>query len=495
MAFLEDDDAVRAFEAALSFVEQYSIDTSVFTASPSGFSPAEDIELLSPSLTPAFSAHMASPGAASDSSTASPSSPVFQLSNATAARLERGPQAAGQVSAHRKASARGRKKTAGPKKPVTRGDPNRARNERKIELAFLREKVAQLELELTALQLHPRAQTRAIRQETQKQQRETKKQGDTMSVYDPVQVPTVWKEVACRQRRRREKAERENVRLKLILDNQIKMARGLESLLQKRAKQQVVECSSLSQTNKSKYSQGRTLDFRADVNDFKDLLAHLDRAYREVDTVFASNGLATMESTHRDARMREGADCMYLDIYANKVMPFGMRATAQAVWDHFKGAEKHRGNMYEGKVAKHLATPDTPDTIIEDFAKEFFADSSRADFHAKQVLRRYVEEDREVVIWVASVVPLEFDDQRVKGLGFRHQGYALTKRAAVSTPKREFSLLQMCSLVSPEKEDHTVYDPAAVRALTDFMLGTVAGNITASQELIENVLMDQVVQP
>ncbi|KAH7481982.1 uncharacterized protein KRP23_5158 [Phytophthora ramorum] len=358
MAFLEDDDAVRAFEAALSFVEQYSIDTSVFTASPSGFSPAEDIELLSPSLTPAFSAHMASPGAASDSSTASPSSPVFQLSNATAARLERGPQAAGQVSAHRKASARGRKKTAGPKKPVTRGDPNRARNERKIELAFLREKVAQLELELTALQLHPRAQTRAIRQETQKQQRETKKQGDTMSVYDPVQVPTVWKE--------------------------IKMARGLESLLQKRAKQQVVECSSLSQTNKSKYSQGRTLDFRADVNDFKDLLAHLDRAYREVDTVFASNGLATMESTHRDARMREGADCMYLDIYANKVMPFGMRATAQAVWDHFKGAEKHRGNMYEGKVAKHLATPDTPDTIIEDFAKEFFADSSRADFHAKQ---------------------------------------------------------------------------------------------------------------
>ncbi|KAL4125563.1 hypothetical protein PRIC2_009145 [Phytophthora ramorum] len=204
MAFLEDDDAVRAFEAALSFVEQYSIDTSVFTASPSGFSPAEDIELLSPSLTPAFSAHMASPGAASDTSTASPSSPVFQLSNATTARLERGPQAAGQVSAHRKASARGRKKTAGPKKPVTRGDPNRARNERKIELAFLREK--------------------------------------------------------------------------------IKMARGLESLLQKRAKQQVVECSSLSQTNKSKYSQGRTLDFRADVNDFKDLLAHLDRAYRELTT-------------------------------------------------------------------------------------------------------------------------------------------------------------------------------------------------------------------
>ncbi|KAG2950266.1 hypothetical protein PC117_g4546 [Phytophthora cactorum] len=61
--------------------------------------------------------------------------------------------------------------------------------------------------------------------------------------------------------------------------------------------------------------------------------------------------------------------------------------------------------MYEGKVAKHLEAPDTPETIIEDFAKEFFADSARADFHAKQVLRRYVEEDREIVIWQGSVDP------------------------------------------------------------------------------------------
>ncbi|KAL3673800.1 hypothetical protein V7S43_001492 [Phytophthora oleae] len=510
MAFLEDDDAMRAFEAALSFVEQYSIDTSVFTACPSaasaslaGLSPSlasENIELLSPSITPLTSTlhpNATSPRARSDTSMKSPSSPAFQLSKEPLARLELGLPATETVSTKRKSVSRCRKKTtSGPKKPVTRGDPNRARNERKIELAYLREKVTQLELELRALQLHPKTQTRAIRQEGEKRKKETVKYANsTMSVYDPVQVPTVWKEVATRQRRRREKAERENVRLKLILENQIKMAKGLESLLQKRAKQQVVDCSSLSRTKKSKYSQGRTLDFRADVNDFEDLLAHLDRAYQEVDAVFAANGLATMENTHRDARMREGADCMYLDIFANKVMPFGMRATAQAVWDHFKGAEKHRGNMYEGKVAKHLATPDTPDTIIEDFAKEFFADTARADFHAKQVLRRYVEEDREIVIWVASVVPLEFDDQRVKGLGFRHQGYALTKRAKASTSNREFSLLQLCSLVSPEKEDHTVYDPAAVRALTDFMLGTVAGNITASQELIENVLMDEVVKP
>uniref|UniRef100_M4B1D4 M96 mating-specific protein family n=1 Tax=Hyaloperonospora arabidopsidis (strain Emoy2) TaxID=559515 RepID=M4B1D4_HYAAE len=506
MAFLEDDDAVRAFEAALSFVEQYSTDpTSIAPtgASSASFSSSlasaivDDIELLSPSVTPFASplpSACVSPESLINDSLLSPANTVNGLSNGAKMENLSPPTTPGHKIKAVMGRARRKKPTSsGPKKPVTRGDPNRARNERKIELAFLREKVAQLELELTALMLHPRSQTRALRHEGEKRQ-VTKQEAvldSTMSVYDPVQIPTVWKEVAGRQRRRREKAERENVRLKLILEHQIKMAKGLESLLQKRAKQQVTECLNLSQTKKSKYSQGRTFDFRADVSDFEDLLKHLDRAYKEVDEVFAANGMSKMETTHRDARMREGADGMYLDIYANKVMPFGMRATAQAVWNHFKGAEKHRGNMYEGKVAKHLATPDTPETIIEDFAKEFFADSARADFHAKQVLRRYVEEDREIVIWVASVVPLEFDDKCVKGLGFRHQGYALTKKAKASTPNREFSLLQLCSLVSPEKEDHTVYDSAAVRALTDFMLGTVAGNITASQELIENVLMDQ----
>ncbi|KAG2933899.1 hypothetical protein PC114_g1238 [Phytophthora cactorum] len=257
MAFLEDDDAVRAFEAALSFVEQYSIDTSLFTASPAtaGASSAalllvDDIELLSPSLTPLTSTlptNYASPGAGSDTSMTSPSSPAFRLSKDPSARLELGLPAAGTVSTKRKTVGRGRKKTTGgPKKPVTRGDPNRARNERKIELAYLREKVSQLELELRALKLHPRTQTRAIRHQGDKQRTEAMKKDSEsdsiMSVYDPVEVPTVWKE----------------------------------------------------------------------------------------------------------------------------------------------GAEKHRGNMYEGKVAKHLEAPDTPETIIEDFAKEFFADSARADFHAKQ---------------------------------------------------------------------------------------------------------------
>lgn len=91
---------------------------------------------------------------------------------------------------------------------------------------------------------------------------------------------------------------------------------------------------------------GRTLDFRADAADFQELLEYLDVAYSEVDAVLAGNGLDTMKMTQQDLHMREGVNGMYLEVFSNKVMPFGLHATAEATWNYFKGSEKHRGNLY-----------------------------------------------------------------------------------------------------------------------------------------------------
>jgi hypothetical protein len=73
-----------------------------------------------------------------------------------------------------------------------------------------------------------------------------------------------------------------------------------------------------------------SLDFRADVSDFQELLQDLDDAYNQVDAVLASNGLASMEMTQQDLHVRDGVDGMYLEVFPNKVMPFGLKATAEA---------------------------------------------------------------------------------------------------------------------------------------------------------------------
>lgn len=119
--------------------------------------------------------------------------------------------------------------------------PNRARNERKEELVYLRAKVREMEAQLEVLQsagcsdstLHSYADRIAARpanalQDSAVISRATKRQ------------PTfVWEAVAYRQFDERHKAEMENVRLKMLLEGQIKVAKDLEKVLKRRSTTQV----------------------------------------------------------------------------------------------------------------------------------------------------------------------------------------------------------------------------------------------------------------
>ncbi|ETL33583.1 hypothetical protein, variant 2 [Phytophthora nicotianae] len=436
MAFLaEDDDAMRAFEAVLKFVDDFTVNQGQMLCQDSVIR-----ERLK--------------------------------GNGTASR-----PVSDAIKARRRAADNARKRML--RKAGVYGDPNRARNERKLEIAYLREKVGQLEKELQTLQERPLL--------TNSDRRETGNCASAPPNCTEVQVSSIWEGFAARQRSRREKAERENVRLKLVLEGQIKVAKSLESLLLKRAQQQIAECTSSIQKPGDICPLGRTLDFRADAADFQELLEYLDAAYSEVDAVFAANGLAAMEMTQQDIHMREGVNGMYLEVFSNKVMPFGQHATAEATWNYFKGSEKHRGNLY-AKAAQNL---DTPYTIIEHFSKELFAGNSSTDVRVKQIIRRYVEADREVVVWVATIAPIEIKRKAFAGLSSHHRNYAVIKRAKASTPERELSLLQLVAHVTLDTEAGTIYDPMYIRALTDFLLNNAAGNVKADQELIENVLMDQ----
>ncbi|KAK1935845.1 hypothetical protein P3T76_010539 [Phytophthora citrophthora] len=369
-----------------------------------------------------------------------------------------------------------------PKKRV-KVNPNRARNERKNELAYLRNKVKQMETELDELHRHHRiGSSNAITAAQTAEEKKTEVSTLALTGINAVNgdhIPPFWRDMATRQKLRREKTERENARLKLVLEGQIKLARSMESLLQKRARQQVSECVEHLGKNRA---QGSTLDFLADKSTFDALLDSVEAAYREVDQVFATNGLIDSETPSRDACMREGANGMYLDISNNKLLPFSKDAVGAAVWNHFKGTGKHRGNLYE-KVAKNIDSAD--DTVMEDFKMEFTGKTTRADFRVKQVLRRYVEIDREVVVWVTSVHSL--DEARVRpfaGLGFAEKGYVVIKRPkSPALVNGGFTVLQMCSLVVPQKAENCSQDATVVGAFTEFVLNVIVANTAENAEL------------
>ncbi|KAG3083058.1 hypothetical protein PI125_g19837 [Phytophthora idaei] len=356
------------------------------------------------------------------------------------------------------------------------GDPNRARNARRLEIAYLKEQLEKLQLNLQTLQ-------------DQKSRQNDAQQLTKGTLVPAAQIPSMWQTIAESQRRRREGSELENVRLKLIVDRQRKVADNLQTLLQKRASQLASECTSFMDANAPKPQIVHVLDFRGDVSDFEALFRLNEAAYREVDAIFADNGLANMVMSPSDVHIREGVGGKYLELFANKLLPFSLSDAREAAWDHFKGTKKHasNGSIYE-KAARNL---DEPFTIIEEFTKELYSNSSRADIKVKQVVRRYVETDRDVVIWISHVSPTEIKHKMLRGLTYHLRGYALTKRSPASTLDRELSQLQFCSLISLDQEPGTWYEPLDARMLINFLIGNTVQNIRNHQERIKSALVDR----
>lgn len=139
---------------------------------------------------------------------------------------------------------------------------------------------------------------------------------------------------------------------------------------------------------------------------------------------------------------------------------------------------------------QHLES--SSDTIMESFTMEFLGKTTTADFRVKQVIRRFVETDRQVVVWVSIGHALDPTNSPFSSFGFVDKGYVVTRRpASIAQGHGEFTILQMCSLVSPQMAAGCRIDMTAAGDFTEFVLNVVAANTTTSQEIIENVLLDQ----
>lgn len=131
------------------------------------------------------------------------------------------------------------------------------------------------------------------------------------------------------------------------------------------------------------------------------------------------------------------------------------------------------------------------DTIIESFGLEL--ESSRkvkANTHVWRVLRKFVGPDRVVIAWRAHCDPVNISTERMDGIHVLEKGYTVIEKAhsGIGTD----SLVQTCYIIRPGISSGTTADQKyKVTAITDFLLDSVTHTISASHQMIENVLMDQ----
>ncbi|KAF4144533.1 hypothetical protein GN958_ATG06278 [Phytophthora infestans] len=474
MELVGGEDDMRAFEATLSFVEEYASDAFTSMELPN-LSVTSDVSS-------SFSFRLENqipPADVVPSSSSSPTSSIGTIDTSTMTLTNSTDQLSMGVSNEALVPTQTSKPRKSTRKRKSQANPNRARNELRFELAFLREKVTQLQQELQSLQ--PTQENLIC--DGDSTTLATRPNG--VRARPSSQVLCAWKGVADRQLRRREDSERENARLRLNVEHQRKVAIDLTKLLRKR----MSECAEAQDPSVKENRFTRVLDYHGDLAEFQELFPILEETYHGLDTVLEETGLATMDIPTEDVNIREGVGGKYVEFFANKVLPFGLSDTTEAAWDHFKGIDKHCGNgeLYE-KAAMNL---DQPFTIIEDFTKEVYSNNSRADMEMKQIVRRYVEPDRDVIIFVCRGQPIEIKHKAIAGLTYHLRSYVVAKRAPASTADHDLSLLQFCSRISIDKEPGVVYDPVHVRALTRFLIGNTAGNLRCYQERIENALVDQ----
>ncbi|KAF1321851.1 hypothetical protein FI667_g11747, partial [Globisporangium splendens] len=377
------------------------------------------------------------------------------------------------------------------KKRALTSNPNKARDERRDELIYLRNKVVELTEKLDAMKAE---KSNSINDDGEElldegdQYATASEDGQTMvslshSQRRPHQklhraVCGVWEDIARRQSEARARAERENIRLRLVLEDQLKVAKSWERMLHRRAAtQDLARCIDGAQLH---HKYVTTIE-RSDVEIFEDLLAGIDRAYTEVDAVLEAAGLAHVETPFNDARIFSvgSRGNMSLEICSSKLLPFDLHSTGTAVWHHYLfGKQKIPSRFYDNADV-------TEDAIVENFNLELHAKNTTAYLRVKKALRRYVEEDRIVIVFRTVFNPVELDDEPMSGVCFRNSGYIVVKRP--KTIPGTFSLLQMFYEYTPIVGN----DHPKVGAMTEFMMRATEANFASSHQLIENVLLAQ----
>lgn len=64
----------------------------------------------------------------------------------------------------------------------------------------------------------------------------------------------------------------------------------------------------------------------------------VDRALTDVDSVFEANGLSQTERPFQDAKIHDQG--RILEVIGNKIVPFELQVTGDAVWRHFSRSIK-----------------------------------------------------------------------------------------------------------------------------------------------------------
>ncbi|KAG6615079.1 M96 mating-specific protein family [Phytophthora cinnamomi] len=361
------------------------------------------------------------------------------------------------------------KRTKRSTRPKRNYDPNKARTEKLCELRRLRAEADGLELKLQKLQTNRSAVSCPLEHEN----------GHPSNV----ELPKVWQDICARQLERRLKVELENSRLRDKCRAQFKLAKSVEKLLFRRLSLQNSESETGKHVRRVEIPAGFIQHVAERI--FDELAAGVDVSYREVERVLETNCPVPGGIETHWPLIREGVS---MELYDRRTLPFDLHAVGDAWWRRW---HNYRGQRSDETVGD--------DVVRERYGLEMVdVKTGRcATFYVQQVLRRYVESNRVVIVWHSYFEPFTFDEELVRGMHFLLKGYVLMKPQSsdgANADGEAVTRVLTCYHLTPLISDPEIRQDASTIALTKFMTSATSANISTSNEMMENILVDQALQ-
>ncbi|TMW59825.1 hypothetical protein Poli38472_004894 [Pythium oligandrum] len=362
--------------------------------------------------------------------------------------------------------------SAGSDAEKTKAKPKK-RDRKREELLYLREVVQGLETQLDALQSR------------QGSRRETNCSSD-----DP---QGVWKRFAHRQHRERQRAEDENVRLRVMLEDQLRLTKSLERMLNKRGN---VELLSSEPSTSTKRLRRANIANPLDAQDIMlQLNAVVDEMYLATDEVFADPRFNTTATRRESELVSDASTGTRVHNYEIRMLPFTFRVTSEAFWDLILA----RINLTVGKDTHQMREVEEDNVSTKSYEGNMTWGKTDNIFRVKVLGRRYVESDRVVIVGSMLMEPLHLNGEPLEDVYMRVRVWRVLKPHQTdpndpSSP--QMTLHQTFNDAVPEC--YADLDPMTfqhkVRIFTNFLLNAARAQMDLAEQLVENRLADSLAQ-
>ncbi|KAI9990855.1 hypothetical protein PInf_018471 [Phytophthora infestans] len=297
---------------------------------------------------------------------------------------------------------------------------------------------------------------------------------------------------AKRQREEKAKAEVENVKLREMVQSQMRLVKSFERLLRKRRIWEQLQESS-NQSGSQDQNEEEML---------ASMLRDVDARYPRADSVLNEHGLGESDpavDVTEDANMKYSPeDGMYFEYKEKKYMPFEYKVLDDVVWRSYG----------EGK----LKLEDSQVTILRSTENVFYSrtltpltrksatsnDKPPGHSHSFSVVKRFREESRVVYVWNANTSVMRPGDEGCSPVLLVQKGYAVMASATLPDGSSGCAVRSYTSSVPtfpskrPESDSEQQQEQhREVGLLTEMVFAAYQQSRQSINQTLENLVLDE----